>query len=169
MEMMPCWAVLDSPVARVVWLWSGFGLMRVWRDLAARPLRQLTLVEAPLRPLRPPPTQLLVRKVIRALAEHLPCAEHTSVCTAYAPASAAPATCRAARSEPRGAGPVARRTGGRTVDRFPRRTRPSRTRPRQSHCRNHPPALPATQLPAPPTAILSTCARIQKGDRLTPD
>ena len=137
--------------------------MRNLRDLAARPLHQLTLVEASLRPLRPPLLpQLLV--VIRALTEHLPCAEHTSVCTAYAPAFAAPATCLSARSEPRGAGPVARRTGRRTVDRFPPRTRPSRTRPRQSHCRNHPPALPATQLPAPPTAILSTCARIKERD-----
>ena len=67
--------------------------MRVWRDLAARPLRQLTPAEAPLRPLPPLPRNYLFGKVIRALAEHLPCAEHTCVCTAYAPAFAAPATC----------------------------------------------------------------------------
>ena len=113
--------------------------MRVWRDLTARPLRQLTLAEAPLRPLRPPPRQLLVREVIGALAEHLPCAERPPC--ALHPLRPLPAW-QHARNR-RGPG------------RFPRRTRPSRTRPRQSHCRNHPPALPTTQLPAPPTAILS--------------
>ena len=61
-----------------------------------------------------------------------------------------------------------RRAGVPTAGHFQRRPQPSRTRPRQSHHNNHPPALPATQLPATPATIPSTCARVQGGGKVFP-
>ena len=131
--------------------------MRIWRDQTTRPSRRLMPAASPVRTLpRPPPGNSRTYKQLTAPADR-PVRDRPVRDVAHADSFTTAVAIR-------GAGSVARRTGMPTAGHSsddPGRPAPARG---HSHHSNHQPALPATQLPATPTTILSTCTRVQGGN-----